>query len=78
MSLNSVPTPVQIDKAALERSEQAREQYRARIHERYLPGQLVFVDESASDCHIRRHYGCLLCGERAHKKSVFLRGKRYV
>ena len=28
MLLNSVLTPVQIDKAALERSEQAREQYR--------------------------------------------------
>jgi len=48
------------------------------MNERYLPNQLVFVDESASDRRIHRHYGHSLCGERAHKKSVFVRGKRYI
>ena len=47
------------------------------MSESYLPEQLVFVDECSSDRRIRRDRGCSMCGERAHKKVVFLRGRRY-
>jgi len=48
------------------------------MNERYLLNQLVFVDKSASDHCIHRHYGHSLCSERAHKKSIFICGKRYI
>lgn len=47
------------------------------MRDNYLPEQLVFVDECASNRRIRCDRGRSLCGERAHKKVVFLRGRRY-
>ena len=68
------PNLFQINKAALEQSKDSWLQYQVCMNARYLPDQLVFVDKSSSDHHIHCHYGCLLNGEWAHKKSIFLCG----
>jgi hypothetical protein len=57
--------------------EDARATYMYRMCLRYRPEQLVFVDESSCDRRISRGYGRAAKGQRATKKTVFVRGKRF-
>jgi len=55
-----------------------RAHYLATIGEHYTPNQLIFLDESAKDeRNLSRLYGYSFRNQRAHKKVVFVRGKRY-
>ena len=58
-------------------NEDARAIYMYLICSKYRPEQLVFVDESSCDRRISRKYGCAVRGQRATKKTVFVRGKRF-
>jgi len=69
---------VKLHKAALERNDIVRAHYLGIIGERYTPNQLIFIDESAKDERsLSRLYGYSPRNIRAHKKVVFVRGKRY-
>jgi hypothetical protein len=67
-----------LHKAALERNEIIRAHYLGIIGEHYTSNQLIFLDESAKDERsLSRLYGYSPRNVRAHKKVVFVRGKRY-
>lgn len=44
----------------------------------YHPEQLVFVDESSCDRRLSREYGRASRGSRVMKKTIFVRGRRYL
>ena len=70
---------MQITKVAKERSVQKRTDYVHCIASKYIAEQLVFVDESSFDRRTTyRRQGWALQGQRAIRKTFFLRGKRYV
>ncbi|UZO06843.1 uncharacterized protein OCT59_027150 [Rhizophagus irregularis] len=71
-------TRKKLHKAALERNDIIRAHYLGVIGEHYTPNQLIFLDESAKDERsLSRLYGYSPRNIRAHKKVVFVRGKRY-
>lgn len=56
-----------------------RAHYLGIIGENYTSNQLIFLDESAKDERtLSRLYGYSPRHTRAHKKVVFVRGKRYM
>jgi hypothetical protein len=68
----------QITKVAVEQSEQLRLQYTTTIGE-YNAERLIFINESATDRQTTyRNVAWALKGQRAMRKSVFIRGTRYV
>ena len=67
-----------MQKEAYERNEIIRSHYLGIIGENYTSNQLIFLNESAKDDRsLTRLYGYSPCHTRAHKKVVFVRGKRY-
>ncbi|GBB87568.1 hypothetical protein RclHR1_14000002 [Rhizophagus clarus] len=65
-------------KAALERNDIIRAYYLGVIDENYTSNQLIFIDESAKDERsLSRLYGYSSRNVRAHKKVVFVQGRRY-
>ena len=69
---------IKLHKAALERNDIMRAHYLGIIGEHYSSNQLIFLDESAKDERsLSRLYGYSPRNIRAHKKVVFVRGKRY-
>ncbi|OCB88961.1 hypothetical protein A7U60_g3916 [Sanghuangporus baumii] len=65
-------------KAAAERDEVARAEFRQYTQNNWIASQLVFVDEtSKDDCTIYRHYGHSVVGHRAQVTQPFVRGQRY-
>lgn len=65
-------------KAAYERNELLRSAFIAHIADYYRPEQLIFIDEASKDertC--TRAYGYSTINNRAYKKTIFIRGKRY-
>ena len=68
---------VQITKAALERNEQHRLQYRLTFGTHYHPEQVLFVDESSFDRRTDvRGRAWALSGRDATRKTFFFRGRR--
>lgn len=69
--------PLQLTKAAIERSAIKQAEYTAKIGWRYSPEQLVFLDESA--CNRKTTYrnrAWAIQGRRAMRKAFFVRGIR--
>lgn len=65
-------------KAAKERDEEAREEFRQYARQNWVAEQLVFVDETSKDNRtIYRHYGRAVNGRRAVSHMPFSRGTRY-
>lgn len=65
-------------KAAKERDEEAREEFRQFARANWVAEQLVFVDESSKDNRtIYRHFGRAVKGQRAVSHIPFARGTRY-
>ena len=65
-------------KAAQERDEVAREEFRQYAKDNWVAEQLVFVDESSKDNRtIYRHFGRAPSGQRAVSHIPFLRGTRF-
>jgi hypothetical protein len=76
MQISTCPDPNQLSQVAIERSAQKREAFAARIGV-YQPEQLVFVDESAVDCHTTyRGYAWAIQGRKATRKAFFCRGRQ--
>ena len=70
---------LQVTQPALEQNEDVRAQFQIRIAENYLPGQLVFVDESACNrTTTKRQCAWSPIGTRARRRDYFVRGKRRV
>ena len=67
-----------VDRRAIEQSEDARAAYTFHMSFEYCVEQLVFVDESSCDRWLSRMYGHAVRGHRVTRKSVFVRGKRYL
>lgn len=67
-----------VDWRAMERSEDARAAYRFHMGFEYRAEQLVFVDETSCDRRLSRGYGRAARGQRVRRKTVFIRGKRYI
>ena len=66
-----------ITRRAIERSVQKRAKYTFKIGTQYSSNQLIFVDESAADRRTTyRGYGWAISGQRAVRKTFFVRGKR--
>ena len=62
----------------MERNDIMRAYYLGIIGEHYTSNQLIFLDESAKDERsLSRLHGYSPRNTRAHKKVVFVRGKRY-
>jgi transposase len=67
-----------LHKAAKERDEERREEFRQHAQQNWVARQLVFVDETSKDERtIYRHYGRSIKGTQAHLSAPFVRGQRY-
>ncbi|KAK0493878.1 hypothetical protein EDD18DRAFT_1077922 [Armillaria luteobubalina] len=65
-------------RAAAERDEQAREDWRQEHQAQYDASQILWIDETSKDDRtIYRHYGRSVSGERATIPANFVRGDRY-
>ena len=65
----------QVTRNAAERSVRKRAKFTFKIGTRYTSRQLVFVDESAADRRTTcRGYAWALRGQRAQRKTFFIRG----
>ena len=69
----------QASQVAAERSAFKRAEYVLRISDRYTKDQLVFADETSFDRRTaHRKYAWAVKGQRASKKVLLTRGKRFV
>ncbi|KAL5534821.1 hypothetical protein ACEPAG_1285 [Sanghuangporus baumii] len=67
-----------LHKAAAERDEVARAQFRQYAQDNWVANQLVFVDETSKDDRtIYRHYGRSILGKAAEFSAPFVRGQCY-
>ena len=67
-----------MDKRALERDEERRSIFQARIHSVYTPDQLAIVDEMGANCFTdSRKRGWARKGSRTKEKTKQNRGKNY-
>ena len=65
-------------KAAAERDEDLRQEWKDEINAHFTGFQMVFVDETSKDDRtIYRHYGRAAAGQRATIRANFVRGDRY-
>ena len=65
-------------KAASERDEDARQEWKDDINMHFAASQMIFVDETSKDDRtIYRHYGRAISGRRATIRANFVRGDRY-
>ena len=78
VTLKQCLTLGKVDRRAMERNEDVRASYLFHMSFQYRPEQLVFVDESSCDRRLSRGYGRAVRGRRVMRKTVFVRGKRYV
>lgn len=64
---------------AIERSVELRDEHIERMGTKYTADQLVFVDESSCDRRTSiRNTAWAVRGERAVRKTFFVRGRRFV
>jgi transposase len=65
-------------RAAAERDEDLRQEWRNEVNAHFMASQMVFVDETSKDDRtIYRHYGRSIVGHRATISANFVRGERY-
>lgn len=65
-------------RAAAERDEDFRQEWKQDVNAHYTASQMVFVDETSKDDRtIYRHYGRSVVGRRATINANFMRGERY-
>ena len=65
-------------KAAAERDEDARQEWKDDVNAHFTAVQMVFIDETSKDDRtIYRHYGRAPNGQRATIRANFVRGDRY-
>ena len=65
-------------RAAGERDEDYRQEWRQGVNDHYIASQMVFVDETSKDDRtIYRHYGRAVTGRRATINANFVRGDRF-
>ena len=65
-------------RAAAERNEDLREEWKQEVNAHYTASQMIFVDETSKDDRtIYRHYGRSVAGRRATINANFVRGERY-
>ena len=65
-------------KAAAERDEDLRQEWKQDVNAHFTASQMVFVDETSKDDRtIYRHYGRSVAGTRAVISANFVRGERY-
>lgn len=67
-----------LSKAAAERDDEARRQWKEYMQENWVASQVVVVDETSKDDRtIYRHHGWSARGTRAETTAQFVRGQRY-
>jgi transposase len=67
-----------LGKAAAERDEDARQEWKDNINTHFVASQMVFVDETSKDDRtIYRHYGRAVSEQQATIRANFVRGDRY-
>ncbi|KAL4258543.1 Transposase IS630-like protein [Pleurotus pulmonarius] len=67
-----------LHKAAAERNDEARAEWKAKVNAHYVAEQIVVVDESSKDERtLYRRYGRAPVGQRADLAAPFVRGERY-
>jgi len=65
-------------RAAAERDEDYREEWKQDANAHFTASQMVFVDETSKDERtVYRHYGRSVIGTRATIRANFVRGERY-
>jgi transposase len=65
-------------RAAAERDEDLRQEWKNEVNAHFMASQMVFVDETSKDDRtIYRHYGRSVVGRRATINANFVRGERY-
>ena len=65
-------------RAAAERDEDFRQEWKEGVNTHFTASQMVFVDETSKDERtIYRHYGRSVAGNRATISANFVRGERY-
>jgi transposase len=65
-------------KAAAERDEDLRQEWKQDVNAHFVASQMIFVDETSKDDRtIYRHYGRSVAGNRATISANFVRGERY-
>ena len=65
-------------RAAAERDEDFREEWKQDANAHFTASQMVFIDETSKDERtIYRHYGRSITGTRATITANFMRGERY-
>ena len=65
-------------RAAAERDEDFRQEWKEDFNAHFMASQLVFVDETSKDDRtIYRHYGRSIAGTRATVRANFVRGDRF-
>lgn len=65
-------------RAAAERDEDLRQEWKLEVNAHFMASQMVFIDETSKDERtIYRHYGRSVAGTRATISANFVRGERY-
>jgi hypothetical protein len=65
-------------RAAAERDEDFRQEWKQDVNAHFMASQMVFVDETSKDDRtVYRHYGRSIAGRRATISANFMRGERY-
>jgi hypothetical protein len=65
-------------RAAAERDEDLRQEWKQDVNAHFIASQMVFIDETSKDERtIYRHYGRSIVGRRATINANFVRGERY-
>jgi hypothetical protein len=65
-------------RAAAERDEDFRQEWKQDINEHFTASQMIFIDETSKDDQtIYQHYGRTIAGNRATISANFVRGERY-
>jgi transposase len=65
-------------RAAAERDEDLRQEWKQDVNTHFMASQMVFVDETSKDDRtVYRHYGRSVSGTRATISANFVRGERY-
>lgn len=67
-----------LQKAAAERDEEARTEWKSEVHNHWVASQILVADETSKDDRtLFRRYGHSVAGQRATTSALFTRGDRY-